>query len=203
MHRVVGGVQVENDLLGRPPAVGFQEQVHEQGFDGAAVVADLVIATGSGLAQLQPVQGALAGHRRAILTPRPQLAGQDRHHRIMAQLVVVVQVLIAKGDGEHPLPHQRGHLVLDQLRLARVQKAIRQPADQIDRPLRRPQQQRARVRRHRAAIEAGDHPTPFDACKIELIRITLCRHRGVPVFCIKLFSQNNFLRIYASMHLVW
>jgi hypothetical protein len=41
---------------------------------------------------LQPVQRALARHRRAVLALGLQLAGQHRHQRIVAQLVVVVQV---------------------------------------------------------------------------------------------------------------
>jgi hypothetical protein len=182
--------------------VRLQEQVDEQGFDGAAVVADLVIPAWLRLAEFQPVQGALAGHRRAVPPPGRQLAGQDRHHRVVAQLVMVVQVLVAQGHGEHPLAHQGRHLVLDQLRPARVPEATGQPPDQIDRPVRGPQQQRAGVRRHRPAVKTRHHLTAFDACKSELIRVTLCRHRGVPVFCVKLFSQNNFLRIYASMHLI-
>jgi hypothetical protein len=169
---------------------------------GHLSLADLVIAAGLGLAQFQPVQGALAGHRRAVLAPRLQLTGQYGHHRVVAQRVVVVQILIAHSQGEHPLAHQGGDLVLNPLRLAGVPEATRQPVDQTDRPIRRPQQQSPGVRRHHPTVEAGHHLTAFDTCKLELFRVTLCRHRGVPMFCVKMFSQNNFLRIYASMHLI-
>ena len=43
VQRIVGGVQVEDDLL-RRPAMGIKEQVDEQPLDRVAVVADLVIA---------------------------------------------------------------------------------------------------------------------------------------------------------------
>ena len=76
---------------------------------------DLVIARRLKLAQLQPVERRLAGHRRAILAPRLELAGQHRHHRIVAQLVVVVEILVAERDPEHPLADQRRDLVLDQV----------------------------------------------------------------------------------------
>src|SRR5215207_1141261 len=65
MDRVVGGVEIENDLLGRA-LVRLQEQVDEQSFDRCAVVGDLVIARRLGPAQLKPVQRRLAGQRRAI-----------------------------------------------------------------------------------------------------------------------------------------
>ena len=79
-------------------------------------MADLVIARRLRPAQLQPVERRLAGHRRAVLAPRLELARQHRHHRIVAQLVVVVEVLVAERDPEHPLADQRRHLMLDQLR---------------------------------------------------------------------------------------
>jgi hypothetical protein len=44
------------------------------------------------------VQRGFAGHRRAVRTPSFELAGQNRHHRIVAQVVVVVEVLISQRD---------------------------------------------------------------------------------------------------------
>ena len=46
-------------------------------------------------------------------------SAQHRHHRVMAQLVVVDQVLVAQRDPEHPLTHQSPHRVFDQLRRSR------------------------------------------------------------------------------------
>ena len=82
---------------------------------GRRIVADLVIARRLQSAQLQPVQRRLPGHRRAILAPRLKLAGQHRHHRIVAQFVVVVEVLIAERDPEHPLAEQGHHFMLEQV----------------------------------------------------------------------------------------
>ena len=70
--------------------------------DRRRIVADLVIARRFQLAQLQPVERRLAGHRRAILAPRRKLARQHRHHRIVAQLVVVVEILVAERDRQTP-----------------------------------------------------------------------------------------------------
>src|SRR5918994_322008 len=67
VQRVIRGVEVENDLLGRGP-VRLEEQVDEQPFDRRAVMADLVVARRLGRCVLEPVQRALAGERRTILT---------------------------------------------------------------------------------------------------------------------------------------
>jgi hypothetical protein len=62
----------------------------------AWVGVDLVVAGGFGLAQFQPVQRAFAGQRRAVGARGGQLVRQDRHDWIVAQLVMVVEVLVAQ-----------------------------------------------------------------------------------------------------------
>src|SRR2546430_5946935 len=48
----------------------LQEQIDQQMLDRHRAVADLVITRRLQLAQLQPVERRLAGHRRTFLTPR-------------------------------------------------------------------------------------------------------------------------------------
>ena len=122
----------------------------------AGVVADPVIAAGLARRRvLQPVQRALAGQRRAVGAPGLELAGQDRQHRVVAELVVVDQVLVAERDAEHALADQRRDLVLDPLRHARVAEAGGEAPDQADRPVGGAEQQRAGVRGDRAAVEGA------------------------------------------------
>jgi hypothetical protein len=102
-------------------------------------VADLVVARGLQFAQLQPVQCRLACNRRAILAPRRELARQYRHHRIVPQLVVVVEILVAKRDPENPLTDQGRDLMLDPLRMPLVVKARRKPVHHSDRSIGRSQ----------------------------------------------------------------
>jgi len=78
-----------------------QEQFDEQPLDGHRIVTDLMRRLQA--AQLQPVEGRLAGHRRAILAARSELAREHRLHRIVAQLIVVVEILIAKRNPKRPL----------------------------------------------------------------------------------------------------
>ena len=113
VQRVVGSIQIENDLL-RRLAVRVQEQFHKQPLNRRRIVAHFVILARQRAAQLQPVQRRFAGHRRTVGTPRLQLARQDRHRRIMAQMVVVVQVFISQCQAKDALTHQRADRVFDQ-----------------------------------------------------------------------------------------
>ncbi len=191
VHRIVGRIEVEDDLV-RRLIVRLQEQLHEQLLDRDRIVADLVIARRLQPAQLEPVQRRFAGNRRTVFAPRLELACQHGHHRIVAQLVVVVDILIAECDAEHPLADQRRHLMLDQLLAALVVKAPRQSAHQSDRAICRPQQQSAGIRRDRTTVEASHNFPPLDGCKSKQIRATLCRHRGDLQIVRKSFSQSNF-----------
>ena len=178
VQRVVGGVEIEHDLLrragrgrrGRAPRTAPRSP-RRRGRSG-----------GSGQlrrgAVLEPVERALAGERRAAAVPRLQAAEHHPEHRVVAQPVVVDQVLIAERDAEHPLPDQRRHLVDHPLRRPAVGEAGREALDQPDRPVGRPEQQPARVRRDRAAIEIRHHRTAIDRCESHRLRATLCRHRG-------------------------
>ncbi len=191
VQRIVGGIEIEDDLLGRP-RVRLQEQVDEQRSRSPPVVADLVIARRRKLAQLQPVERRLAGHRRAVRAPRRKLARQHRQHRIVAQLVVVVEILVAERDAEHPLADQRRDLVLDQLRRA----ARRESRPQTDRSARSPDRSRpeaaARIRGHQPAIKRRFHSAAFDGSKIKPFCATLCRHRGSSFESPKSLPHNNF-----------
>jgi hypothetical protein len=51
------------------------------------------------------------------------LARQYRHHRIVPQLVVVVEILVAERDSEHTLTDQGRDLMLDIFRTPLVVKA--------------------------------------------------------------------------------
>jgi len=95
-------------------------------------MADLPVAGGRRPRQLQPVQRRFARHRSAILAPGFELARQNRHRRVVAKLVVVVQVLVAERDAEHALPDERGDRVLDKPRVPGVAEASGKPTDQIE-----------------------------------------------------------------------
>ena len=190
MQGVVRRVEIEDDLF-RRLLVRFEKDVDQQALDRRRVVRDLTVPRRGLARQFQTVQRGFAGDRSAIRAPRFELAGQHRHHRIVAQVVVVVEILIAEREAEHALANQRGHSMLNKPGIAHVAKAAGQATNEIDRLVGRPQEQPARVRRHRPAVEFGDHRPPLNRCKLARLRATLRLHRGPSPHPRKYLSQNN------------
>ena len=197
----VGGVEVEDDLPGRRLAVRLEEEADEQRLDRGRVVADAMVAAGrAGGRVFEPVQRALAGQRRAVAAPGRKLAGEHRQHRIVAEVIVIDHVLMPERYAEDALADQRGNLVLDTLRHSAIAKAGSEPPDQVDRAVRRAEQQRAGIRGDRAAVEGRHHAAALDGCKIEQRRATLRLHRGSLLRRGKSLSQRNFRRFRTPMH---
>ena len=113
--------------------------------------------------QLQAVERALAGQRRAPGSLGLKLTQQRPEHRIVPQLLVIVEILVPQRHPKHPLPDQRPHRVFDQLRVALIDEAPSQPIDQPDRLIRAPQQQRSGVRAHRPSVEPRHHTATLHA----------------------------------------
>ena len=158
VQRIVGGIQVEHDLLGRR-RVRVEEQLDEQPLDRGRVVADLVVARRlPGRRVLEPVEGRLAGQRRAAGATGGELAHGRGQHRVVAQLIVVDQILVAQRQAEHALADQGGEAVLDLVRRAVIGEAGGEPPDQADRPVGGAQQQRPGVRGDGAAVERRPPP---------------------------------------------
>ena len=101
VERDVGCIQVEHDLVGRF-GVRLDEQIAKQRVDLLRHVIDLVVALGAA-GKFQPVQRALAGQGLFQLAP----ARQHGHQRIVAQLLMIVQVLVAQRQ---PVDALREHL---------------------------------------------------------------------------------------------
>lgn len=84
--------------------MSIEEQIDKQGIDGCPDGGRSDDgATRRLTAQLQPVQRGVAGQRRAARTPCPGLPGEDGKHRIVAQLVMIDQMLAAERDADDTL----------------------------------------------------------------------------------------------------
>ena len=143
---------------------------------------------------LLPANGAQSARCAASLPT------SGREHRIVAQLVVVDEVLVAQREAADAL-HQHGlDAVLDEFRPASVGETAGQPLHQADRPVRGPEQQRPGVRGHLATVERGHHLAPFDGFISEQIAATLCRHRGTPLRGVNPLAQKSYRRSRAPMH---
>ena len=196
VQRIVGRVQIQDDLLGcasflRGGGVRIEEQVNEQSFDGGRLVTDLVIAGRRRLGEFEPIEGRLAGHRRATGAAGLELAGQDRHHRIVAQLVVVDEVFIAERKTEDPLANERRHGVLDEFLPACITKAGGEPLDETNGPIGGAEQQRAGLAGDVTTVEIGDDAAALHGCKHIAACATLCRHRGASPSRLKSFFAKQ------------
>ena len=199
VQRNVGGVEIEHDLAGRL-FVCFQKHIHQQRIDLAPITVDLVILRAVPLGRvLEPVERALAGHRLAVRAHRLQFARQNCEQRILAQLVVVVQVLVAQRQPEHPLRHQRFDPVLDKQRVAPVCEAARKAAHQSQTPIQLPQEQATRVRGDRTPVKTTTTFRPSQVQTRTVLRYTR-RHRGSFPNHSKIAFQKDFRRFRTPMH---
>ncbi len=126
---------------------------------------------------LQPVQCALARQGRGLIPGALELAQKHAQDRIAAQIVVVVEVLIAERQAEHALPNQSLQRVDGEKPAATVGKARGEPFGQPDRVVRLAKQQSPRVRGDQTAVEIRHHTPPAGASKLHLCRATPPRHR--------------------------
>ena len=97
---------------------------------------------------------------------RAQLAGQHRHHRVLAQLVVVVEILITQRQPEHALRDQIQQRVLDLLGAAVVGEASGEPLHDPSPLFHLLQQQRSPVGGDVAPVEAPDQFPPSQVLRL-------------------------------------
>jgi hypothetical protein len=149
---------------------------------------------------LKTVERALARQCLAVRAQHgDQLPSQHRERRVLAQLVVIVEALIAHCQAEDPLADQRLRPMLDITGVATVTETLGEPTDQPQATIHLAQQQTSRVRGDVAAIEASHHRTASSRFKFILLRGTLCRHRGSQLGLVESFSPNHFPRFAAPM----
>jgi len=187
MDRIVGGVQVQYDLL-RRLRMRLKKQVHQQRIHRRFVHHDLLVARGRigvGRGKLQSVERALARDRLAkILRAAPagtgwiRLARKQGKERIVPQTVVVVDVFVSQRQPVDPLGDQLRDAVLHPVRLPMIGEAGGQLPQDAGLALDLPQQQPSGVGRDLSAVETSHHVAVIQGVKFEAFLGTLCRHRS-------------------------
>ena len=153
---------------------------------------DLVIARAV-RGSLQTIQRALARERRALIPSlRFELSQRRRPQRIVPQLVVIDRILVAQRQAQHPLPYQRFHRVLDQIRIAPVIETTREALDQPKATIQPREQQHTRIGTDRTTVERRDDAASLDRFKFELLRVTLCLHRGLAKSRLSISARDTF-----------
>ena len=105
----------------------FQEHLHQQFIDRLFPERDLLVAILDPGAQFHPVQRALARQRLFQFLP----ARQNAEDRILPQLLVIVEVFVAQRQAVDPLRQHLPNRMLHLLLIPAIQKALRQPRQQI------------------------------------------------------------------------
>ena len=77
--------------------------------------------------QLKAVQGALASQRGAVGAAGLDLVECHANGRVMAQSVVVIEILVAHGNAKNTLANQRLDVMDHQVRLAGINETPGQP----------------------------------------------------------------------------
>jgi hypothetical protein len=162
---------------------------------------DPAVTVDPGRAVLQPVERALAGQGRAPTVPRLEPPQHHARHRIMPQLVVIDQVFVAERDAQHPLAQQGRNVVHNSVAGTAIRQAQGEPFDQPDRPIRRPEQQRAGVRADRPAIDSGHDPPPIDGCKTHPPPRDTPAASGSPPASVQAFVAEALPTFTTPMHL--
>ena len=150
VDRIVGGVEVEDDLLWRR-RMGFNKEVGQKRFHLPQVGRDLLVPAaliGPRRRQFESIERALAGQRFAtvplaetILSARILFADKHRHQRIVSQLVMVVEIFVAQRQSENPLGDQVADSMLDQFGVTVIGEAIGESSDDLHFRFDFPQQQ--------------------------------------------------------------
>ena len=96
---------------------------------------------------------------------------------------MVVEVLVAQGQGVDPLGDQLLDGVLDEVGVAVVGEAGGELADDPGESLGLAEQQGAAVGGDVAAVEVGEDLAGAEHGKVEVGRVTLCGHRAALVRC--------------------
>ena len=124
--------------------------------------------------EFHPVQRALARQWLRQIA----LAGQHPEQRIVAQLLVIVQVFVAQRQSVNALRQHLVEVMLDPRGVARVGETARHAPEQVDLAISLAQQQPAAVGGQPAALEPPHHPPRKMRFKWELRLVTLCHEKG-------------------------
>src|SRR5207244_5614898 len=137
--------------------------------------------------KLEPVERALARQRPR----RIGLVHHRRHQWVMAQMIVIIQILIPERQSERSLPDHRLQRMFDQQRVAVIAEASGELLDDASPPLGLAQQQPSTIRAELPTIELNDHLTPPQRLETELRPVTLCLFHAAASHALKVVADTQ------------
>ena len=122
---------------------------------------------------------------------RISLLHQRRDQRIVTELIMVVQILVAQRQSHHSLADQAPQRVFHQQRVPIIAKARRELSQQTRPPLDLPQQQPAAVGTELPAIKTSHDLTLSHPLETQLFNATLCLFHAAASLPIKLLLDTQ------------
>ena len=168
MHAIERVVDVEPDRPGRPIKAGAEEIDHRRHHPRNLDLSRRV---------LEPRHGRLRAQRRAAPRQSPH---RHLEHRVGAQAVAIVGVLIARRDQQHPPTQHLHHFMVDAPGVAPIDKTVRQPLGDTEASFHISQHQHAAIRGQQAAVEGHAHFLAADGWQRERQKVIVI-HGGCGV----------------------
>ncbi len=106
--------------------------------------------------------------------------------------IVIVEVFVTQTEAERALLDEVQNRVLDQVRIAMIGEAIREPLQDAGPLFQLPQQHAAGIRGDRPAVKPGHHVPPPETVKCQILLVTLCHNKTAPSVRCK-WDFNNSL----------
>ena len=166
MKGIIGGIHIQNDFI-RCSAVAFHKHIHKELIDLLLRVVDLLVFLVLGFSHpegLQAVQRTLSGQRDPsvpFITPFGsggiQLPTDGGQKWVSAQLIVIVEILVAQTDSDGALSDQLLHRVFYESRISAVDETSGELLEKLPRIFDFPQKQCAGVRSDGPSIKAADY----------------------------------------------
>ncbi len=126
----VGGIDVKHGPIRRLAPV-IDEKLHQQPVEPREVNLNLAVLfdIATGRRQFQPVERALSGQCLAVRTLRLHAAQRCTEKTVLAQMIVIVEVLITLNQRQDALPDQRRQRMHDVFRTPEVVEAVGHAAE--------------------------------------------------------------------------
>jgi hypothetical protein len=169
MGRIVGGVEVEHEVRRRLGMRGEELIDQDLGDPDQGLAIDAV---------LEPAEGRRRGEQDTLLGDH---SGGELESRVGAEGLMIVEVLIAEGDGGDPLGEQ-GFLVMDDDgQPSGVGDGVVEGVEESEPVSDLSEQEGAGVGGEPAALEVGDDALGPDPGKGEGFAVTVCHSGGLAV----------------------
>ena len=195
VQRDVGIVEIEHDFARRPSCAFPAKEIDQQRIDLCSLVAINLLYFSlcrSGVCSTRLSVLLLAKASQFERSTGARLPGQRLEHWILAQLVVVVEVLIAQHQTKDPLPN----LFRPDARHSERQPAAEALGKPTHQPERRDPPGPAAVHLRSDVMSPPSKPaTPRADLPLQIRTAcrTLCLHRGYPLDLINAFVNQLFL----------